>query len=273
MSPPTPSTIQAPCQIRLTGEFRDRLYLDRAAPKSHRRPMSNKTPKTPSAPKTDPSKLAKDDGIVGEATAPSPDKKQAKGLDLAKPSADGLPIEDPDALPTHADHGPRLQTLFDVAQAYGSRSFENYARIRSLAETLRDGFCAWLSREPGCVYLVPPEGRFSAKNYQSAAFSVAGKGYLPLKPMSFGLAVRVSEDMDFMRLKMTCRKEGDSMFVRVEDGVEIRVAQPVADDGLTPLFQAIYTHLIDFFQDRIDDYDNGRYGTQEIGFDIQRMGG
>jgi hypothetical protein len=269
----TPSTIQAPCQIRLTGEFHCVLYLDRGVSKSHRIDMAKKTPKTPARPKTAKSKTAKDDGIVGEATNATPDKKSAKGLDLARPTADGLPIEDPDALPTHTDHGPRLQTLFDVAQAYGARSFDNYARIRSLAETLRDEFCAWLSREPGCVYLVPPEGRFSAKNYQSAAFSVAGKGYLPLKPMSFGLAVRVSEDMDFMRLKMTCRKEGDSMFIRIEDGVEIRVSQPLDEDSLIPLFQATYTHLIEFFQDRIDDYDNGRYGTQEIGFDLQRMGG
>lgn len=249
------------------------LYLDRAALKSHRSAMSKKTPKTPSNQKATKSKTAKDDGIIGEATPTTADKKNAKDLDLARPTADGLPIEDPDSLPTHADHGPRLQALFDVAQAYGTRSFDNYARIRSLAETLRDEFCAWLSREPGCVYLVPPEGRFSAKNYQSAAFSVAGKGYLPLKPMSFGLAVRVSEDMDFIRLVMTCRKEGDSMFVRIEDGAEIRVAQPVTEGGLTPLFQATYTHLIEFFQNRIDDYDNGRYGTQEIGFDIQRMGG
>lgn len=235
--------------------------------------MSKTNKKNSSKPKTVKPKTAKDDGIVGEATPVTSDNKGADALDLARPTADGLPIEDPNALPTHTDHGPRLQTLFDVAQAYGERSFENYARIRSLAETLRDEFCAWLSHEPGCVFLVPPEGRFSAKNYQSAAFSVAGKGYLPLKPISFGLAVRVSEDKDFMRLKMTCRKEGDSMFVRIEDGTEIRVAQPVVEDELTPLFQACYTHLIEFFQDRIDDYDNGRYGTQDIGFDLQRMGG
>lgn len=227
----------------------------------------------PNKPKIAKPKIAKDDGIVGDATPVKSEDKNTAALDLARSTADDLPIEDPNALPTHADHGPRLQEIFTVAQAYGERSFENYARIRSLAETLRDEFCAWLSHEPGCVFLIPPEGRFSAKNYQSAAFSVAGEGYLPLKPISFGLAVRVSEDKDFMRLKMTCRKEGDSMFVRIENGTEIRVAQPVTEDGLTPLFHACYAHVIDFFQDRIDDYDNGRYGTQDIGFDLQRMGG
>jgi hypothetical protein len=238
--------------------------------------MSKKNSKKSPNKKSARSKTAKDDGIVGDAVPArsEPDKKHGgKTLDLAHSTADDLPIDDPASLPGHADHGARLQTLFDVAREYGARSFDNYARIRSLAETLRDEFCAWLSNEPGCVFLVPPEGRFSSKNYQSAAFSVAGSGYLPLKPISFGLAVRVSEDKDFMRLKITCRKEGDSMFVRIEDGIEIRVAQPVTDGDMAPLFHACYTHVIEFFQDRIDEYDNGRYGTQDIGFDLQRMGG
>lgn len=172
---------------------------------------------------------------------------------------------------TPSKHAPRLQGLFDVAQRYGQRSFENYARIRGLAETLRDEFCAWLSEEERCVFLVPPEGRFSAQNYQSAAFSVAGKGYLPLKAISFGLAIRVSEDKDYMRVVITCRKEGDIMFVRLENGAEIEVPQPIEEGSLKPLFEAIYDHLINFFQDQINDYDNGRYGMREIGFDIQRM--
>ena len=169
------------------------------------------------------------------------------------------------------DHGPRLQALFDVAQQYGQRSFQNYARIRGLAETLRDGFCAWLSETPGCVFLVPPEGRFSATNYQSAAFSVAGTGYLPLKPISFGLAVRISPDKDFMRIKITCRKEGDIMYVRLENGSEIEVSQPLDENDLQNLYDALYKHLTQFFQHQIDDYDHGRYGMKEIGFDIQRM--
>ena len=167
----------------------------------------------------------------------------------------------------------RLQALFETAQEYGQRSFENYARIRGLAETLRDELCAWLSEEPGCVFLVPPEGRFSANNYQSAAFSVAGKGYLPLKPISFGLAVSVSPDRDFMRIKITCRKEGDIMYVRLENATEIKVSNPLEEGALLPLIQAIYDHLLSFFQDQIDDYDHGRYGISEIGFDIQRMSG
>ncbi|WP_298917845.1 hypothetical protein [uncultured Algimonas sp.] len=212
--------------------------------------------------------------VVGKAkpqrnVAKEPVRDTVPTPDIGTPETTALSGSKPS--PGEVDFGPRLQALFEVAQNYGERSFENYSRIRSLAETLRDEFCAWLSEQPGCVFLVPPEGRFSAKNYQSAAFSVAGKGYLPLKPISFGLAVRVSQDKDFMRLKVSCRKEGDVMFVRLERGPEIKLGMPVSDDALLPLFEEIYAHLMKFFQDRIDDYDNGRYGVQEIGFDIQRM--
>lgn len=167
--------------------------------------------------------------------------------------------------------GPRLRALFDIAEIYGQRSFRNYAQIRSVAETIRDGFCAFLNSEGPCVFLVPPKGRFAAQNYQSAAFSVTGQGYLPLTPISFGLAVLVSEDKDYVRLVLTCRKEGDTIYVRIENGVEIRLNMPLGDDHFAPVFDALYQHLIDYFQDQIDDYDNGDYGVQEIGFDIQRM--
>ena len=38
----------------------------------------------------------------------------------------------------------RLQAIQDAAITYGERSFDNYAQIRSIAETIRDGFCNWL---------------------------------------------------------------------------------------------------------------------------------
>ena len=199
-------------------------------------------------------------------------------LDLAAETADALPLAPEDDTAPGEARGERLRELFAVAEEYGRKSFDNYARIRSLAETLRDEFCAWLSEEPGCVFLVPPEGRFTAKNYQSAAFSVAGKGYLPLKPISFGLAVLVSEDKDFIRVQVECRKEGDAIFAKLNSGETIRVPlsdteRAVSEEDILPLIEAIYTHVLEFFQNRVDDYDNGRYGTQEIGFDLQRMVG
>ncbi len=165
----------------------------------------------------------------------------------------------------------RLDHIAAAADIYGKRSFDNYAQIRSVAETIRDELCVWLSPKEQCVFLVPAEGPFGAQNYRSAAYDVSGQGYLPLKPISFGLAVRISHDKDFMRLKVTCRKEGDAMFVSVEGGRDVRVPLPATQDGLMPLFEGIYSHIIDFFTHSVEEYDHGDYGTSEIGFDIQRV--
>ena len=166
----------------------------------------------------------------------------------------------------------RLSQIANAAEVYGQRSFDNYAQIRSLAETLRDELCAWLSPDDQCVYLVPPEGPFGAQNYRSGAYSVTGTGYLPLKPISFGLAVKISHDKDFMRLKLTCRKEGEHMYVGIDDtGRELRVDLPASKDSLLALFESIYGHILDYFKDSVDAYDNGEYGSTEIGFDIQRV--
>jgi len=165
----------------------------------------------------------------------------------------------------------RIDTIAKAAEIYGQRSFDNYAQIRSFAENLRNELCNWLSPNHQCVYLVPPEGPFGAENYRSAAYSVAGQGYLPLKPISFGLAVRISNEQDFMRLKVECRKEGDVMFASIEGARDMRIALPVEKEGLRPLFEQIYTHILEFFTLSVDEYDNGNYGGTDIGFDIMRI--
>jgi len=179
-------------------------------------------------------------------------------------------------MPKQTDKSPhmtedRITTIAKAAEVYGQRSFDNYAQIRSFAETTRDELCQWLSPDHQCVFLVPPEGAFGAHNYRSAAYSVSGQGYLPLKPISFGLAVRISKEHDFMRLKMECRKEGDVMFVTIEGTRNIRVPLPVDKDALLPLFEVIYTHILEFFTLSVDEYDNGNYGGTDIGFDIMRI--
>ena len=170
----------------------------------------------------------------------------------------------------------RLSQIFAAAVIYGERSFENYAQIRNVAETIRDGLCVWLEADPSrksgpCVYLVPPEGPFLAHNYQSGAYSVAGQGYLPLKPISFGLAVRISEDKDYMRLKLTCRKQGDAMHVSIADQLPSKISLPIEETNLLHFFETIHAHVMSFFQDSVDEYDNGDYGTAGIGFDIFRV--
>lgn len=165
----------------------------------------------------------------------------------------------------------KLMEIANAASVYGDRSFDNYAQIRSVAEKLRDGFCAWLDNESECVFLVPPQGAFQAQNYRSAAFSVSGKGFLPLEPISFGLAVKVSKEGDYMRLIMTCRKEGARMYVQVEDHSKYTLDLPIEDGDLIPIFEGLHKHLVGWFTDRVENYDHGDYSSTDIGFDIQRV--
>lgn len=164
----------------------------------------------------------------------------------------------------------KLSKIAKAAEVYGERSFDNYAQIRSVAEHIRDGLCLWLDNEQRCVFLVPPQGAFQAQNYQSAAFSVSGKGFLPLEPISFGLAVKISDDGDYMRLILTCRKEGGRMYVSVENSTSFTLALPLVESAMTSVYEGLYNHLVHWFTDRVEQYDHGDYGSTDIGFDIHR---
>jgi len=85
------------------------------------------------------------------------------------------------------------------------------------------------------------------------------------------LAVAISKDGDYMRVVLTCRKEGDVVFISLEKGREYQLSLPINDVELGALVEGIYEHLMDYFQDQVDSYDNGDYGRNEIGFDIQRL--
>ena len=166
----------------------------------------------------------------------------------------------------------KLAEIWAVADKHGIKSFDNYAQIRSVAETIKDTFCKWLDNSEGpCVFLVPPEGPFRAENYQSGAYSVSGTGYLPLKPMTFGLAVRISQDKDYMRLVLHCRKEGEIMKISIGEESPISLELPIDETRLEPVFEQLHSHILHFFQDAIDRYDEGDYGTSAIGFDILRV--
>ena len=165
----------------------------------------------------------------------------------------------------------RQEQLAKAAKIYGTRSFDNYAQIRSVAEKIRDSLCAYMDDSAECVFLVPPQGPFMSQNYRSMAFSVSGKGFLPLEPISFGLAVNISGEGDYMRLVMTCRKEGDKMFIMMENALTFEINLPVTDESLMKINDSIFEHLMDWFNDRVSQYDDGEYGTSDIGFDIQRI--
>lgn len=164
----------------------------------------------------------------------------------------------------------RLGKIQAAADQYGMRSFDNYAQIRSVAEQIRDGLCEYLHDGEKCVYLVPPQGAFGAQDYGSGAYSVSGKGFLPLEPIAFGLAVRISDLGDYMRLVLHCRKEGDHIYLQVDEHQTFDFDLPFNTHDLKVAYEGLYKHLLNWFESRIDRYDNGRYGTSDIGFDIQR---
>lgn len=175
-------------------------------------------------------------------------------------------VADEDATPS------RFKNISDAANIYGQRSFDNYAQIRSVAERLQSALCQYLSGgEKQCVFLVPPQGAFKSQNYGSGAFSVSGKGFLPLEPISFGLAVKVSETGDFMRLVLHCRKEGEKVYLQVEQDHTYDFHLPMNDDDLQGCLEGLYQYLLHWFSDRVEKYDHGNYGSSDIGFDIQRI--
>ncbi|WP_417469436.1 hypothetical protein [Maricaulis sp.] len=165
--------------------------------------------------------------------------------------------------PTHFD------TLADAAERYGRASLDNYAQVRNVAEAVQAGFCRYLSGgSKVCVYLVPPEGAWSPQPYQSGAFSVSGTGFLPLDPISFGLAVRVSRTGDWLRLVLTCAKLGPEMEITIQNGTTFSLALPADPEALQRLFDILFEHLSAWFVEQADLYENGEYGGRSIGFEF-----
>lgn len=163
-----------------------------------------------------------------------------------------------------------LAEIQAAAEIYGLRSFDNYVQIRSVAEQIRDGLCEYLDNGQKCVYLVPPQGAFAAQDYGSGAYSVSGKGFLPLEPIAFGIAVQVSTLGDYMRIVLQCRKEGDKIFLQLDEHTAFDFDLPFNDVDLKAAYSGIYKYLLGWFETRVARYDDGHYGGGDIGFDIQR---
>ena len=164
----------------------------------------------------------------------------------------------------------RAEALAEIAGEYGDRALTNYSQVRNLAINLRDSLRDYLCHEKDCAFLVPPSGKFGARDYGSDAFSVSGKGFLPLEPISFGLAVLVSGKKDYIRIVITVRKEGDTLYLTPDNRKPHRINLPLDKAQITEITEAMYAYLVDWFASRIDRYDNGDYGNNDIGFDIVR---
>ena len=70
---------------------------------------------------------------------------------------------------------------------------------------------------------------------------------------------------------MTCRKEGERMYIGIEQAHQYEIDLPASKEDLNGLFESIYQHLLGWFADRVETYDNGNYGSNDIGFNIYRI--
>lgn len=163
----------------------------------------------------------------------------------------------------------RFKDLLTVVETYQALASENYNRIRRLAEEVKAGLCAYLGAEDGvCVHLVPPDGPFEPRNYADHAFSIPPRGFRPLGPVSFGLAVRISAAQDWLRLVLHCRKTGDSFLVQIGDGPEYEFRLPIRPEDAGPFNAHIFDHIMDWFSQNIESYREGAYDSRSIGFDF-----
>lgn len=163
----------------------------------------------------------------------------------------------------------RFEELIQTVETYQTLAEENYSRIRRLAEDVRGGLCDYIGAPDGiCVHLVPPTGAFEPRAYGDAAFSIPPRGFRPLGPVSFGLAFRVSKQADWLRLKFECRKTGEEFVVGIEDGAEYTFTLPIQDGDSEAFFAHIYQYILSWFQEHIQSYREGVYGTRSIGFDM-----
>lgn len=162
----------------------------------------------------------------------------------------------------------RFEELLATVETYQKLAAENYDRIRGLAEDLKDGMCGYMGTKTGvCVHLVPPAGPFKPKAHTDEAFSIPPRGFRPLGPVAFGLAFRVTEGTDWLRVTMQCQKRGDEFIVNILEGEEYTLSLPLSENETEPLYQHIYDHVHDWFADRIEHYKVGD-ATGEIGFDF-----
>lgn len=161
-----------------------------------------------------------------------------------------------------------FEDLVTTVEAYQARATENYDRIRHLAEKLKEGFCEYLSANDGvCVHLVPPVGPFKPFTDLNKAFSIPPRGFRPLGPVYFGLAMRVSRGTDWIRIVMRCHKLGEKFTVYIENGPSYTFHLPLAESDMGEFFDLLFSHVREQFTEEIERYDRGSE-ARSIGFDF-----
>jgi len=56
--------------------------------------------------------------------------------------------------------------------------------------------------------------------------------------------------------------------IQIVGGEEYQTKVPLGEHDPEPLYKMIYRHVFDWFNERIERYQEGDYGTREIGFDF-----
>lgn len=168
----------------------------------------------------------------------------------------------------------RFAELVAIVARHQELAAEHYARVRQVGEGVRAGLCDYLDARDGeCVRLVPPAGPFQPRNYGEEAFSMPPRGFRFIVPVLFGLAVRVTRGVDWIRIALRCTKEGETFRIDLADGKSHACRVPFTESEHVELYEMIYRHVVDVFEDQIGQYEHGEYGVREIGFDLNEQDG
>lgn len=163
----------------------------------------------------------------------------------------------------------RFEELISTVETYNELTAENYNRIRKLADELKTGFSDFLAAKDGrSVLLVPPAGQFQPKDYGDEAFSMPPRGFRPLGPVAFGLAIRVTRGTDWIRATLLCSKTGDEFMVQIENGPQHQFRLPLSEAKPEIFYELLFAHIRRNFEEKINRYNDGDYGDRGIGFDF-----
>ncbi|MAC89510.1 MAG: hypothetical protein CMF73_09310 [Maricaulis sp.] len=67
---------------------------------------------------------------------------------------------------------------------------------------------------------------------------------------------------------LTCAKKGRHVEIAIANGPVFDLNLPLDADALQGVFEKLHAHLVAWFSDQADLYDNGDYGGRTIGFDL-----
>ena len=163
----------------------------------------------------------------------------------------------------------KFEQLQSAIKTYGAAAFENLVRCKGLGEAILSALPGYLECEADCVKAVPPGGEFDPrKDYGELAFSFAHRKVIILEPVSFGIALTVSNFEDsgalWLRTMVAIEVIGDGFDVYVAQQPVIRLPLDYKD-ALLPVLDAIFKEFIKTFKVELLEFNDERFETG-IGF-------